>query len=142
MRYLTTYEKGNKNLLKIAMDDGTEKWVTTTSAVLAYVKKNFTKGEEAKFEMVKKNGQYHVTKILKVDKNSSKTEIPKPEISKSASAGYQKSPEDKEQIKRLSILSSASNAVATTMQGQVGDVNTLVDMIITVYERLYKKISE
>jgi hypothetical protein len=181
MKFLVAFTKGNKNLVKIAMDDGTEKWATTTPAVINYAKTNFVQNEEAKFEMTEKNGQYHVTKILKADgsgqssvppesksdpvefkctdcgaklkdgkykkcytcnqKNPVSTKSEEKTSSKTYSA-YQKSPEDKEQIKRLSVLSSSSNAVANALQGQIGDASTLAEMIIAVYEILYKKVSE
>jgi hypothetical protein len=51
-----------------------------------------------------------------------------------------KSPEDKEQIKRLSILSSAVKAVQA-VTGQV-DVNSLAEYVLNLYKEFYKKLSE
>lgn len=169
MKLLVAYTKGSKYLLKLGMDDGTEKWATTTSAVVDYAKKNFQMPCEAKFEMTEKNGQYHVSRVYKPGESASapvqtakddgkpKCELCGKELkdskykkcyecnkkaSESKTGTYSKSPEDKEQIKRLSVLSSASNAVSTAMQGQLGDAGALADMIIAVYEKLYKKVSE
>jgi len=52
---------------------------------------------------------------------------------------YQKSPEESEKIKRLSILSSVCTAVSA-IQGQV-DPNTLPTIIESLFDKFYKKIS-
>jgi hypothetical protein len=172
MKFLTAFTKGNKNLLKIALDDGTEKWATTTSAVLEYAKKNFKAKDDVKLEMTDKNGQYNITKISKIDNSSytttkeTPTETPKSEGFKCEDCGKvlkdgkykkcfdcnKKTPEKKigsqrndivgQSIEKQAMMKASAHAVATAMQGQIGDVNALADMIITVYERLYKKLSE
>ena len=66
MKFLVAFEKGGKSLLKLRFDDGTEKWAVTSKAVVDYAKAHFQKDEDAQFEMTEKNGQYTVTKILKI----------------------------------------------------------------------------
>jgi hypothetical protein len=45
-------------------------------------------------------------------------------------------------IEKQAMMKASAQAVATVMQGQVGDVDTLSDMIIKVYEKLLKKLIE
>jgi hypothetical protein len=172
MKLLVAYQKGSKNLLKIGMDDGAEKWATTTSAVVAYAKKNFKEGEEAKFEMTEKNGQYHVTKILKADGSSSSepTADPAPTEYKCSDCGAKlkdgkykkcyacnkKNPASKTEDKKTSykekpdsvgnsiekqaMMKAAANAVATGMQAQFQNADTLAEMIIVVYNKLLAEL--
>jgi len=170
MKLLIAYAKGNKNLLKIGFDDGTEKWATTSATVLEYAKTNFKNGDEAKFEMTNKNGQYFVTKIIKLDGSSSGAYTSTSPTASSTVSEFkcsicgktlkdgkhkkcftcnQKSPEpvkssseEGERRNKLGVLSASAQAVATAMQGQIGDAGALADMILVVYERLYKKIVE
>lgn len=53
---------------------------------------------------------------------------------------YVKDDATKRSIEKQSMLKAASDAVATAMQGQIGDVDTLGDMIIKLYEKLYAKL--
>lgn len=76
MKFIRTFVKDSKILIKIELDNGSPIWATTTSAVINYAKSNFKEGEVVKFEMVEKNGQYHITKILKADGTSSTTPAP------------------------------------------------------------------
>lgn len=169
MKLLVAYTKGSKNLLKIGMDDGTEKWATTTAEVVAYAKANFKPEEEAKFEMTEKNGQYHVTRVLKPGESASApastTSDGKPKCSdcgkelkdskykkcyecnkkntapKESKSGSYNSPEEQTRKNKLGIMSASAQAVATAMQGQLGDASALADMIITVYEKLLAKLN-
>ena len=74
MIYKTVYKKGNKFLAKIIFDDVGEKWCSTTSAVYNFAQKNFEEDEEVDVEYSVKNGQYSVSKIMKVGGGSKKTE--------------------------------------------------------------------
>jgi hypothetical protein len=53
---------------------------------------------------------------------------------------YVKDDATKRSIEKQSMMKSAADAVATAMQGQIGDVDTLGDMIIKLYEKLYSKL--
>ena len=168
MKLLVAYAKGNKNLLKIGLDDGTEKWATTTASILEFAKANFQKEEEAKFETTEKHGQITVTRIYKADgsKDSNSTS-PKP-VATPTTAEYKcsdcgkvlkdgkypkcfdcnkKNPAKASEprspsIERQAMMKASAQAVATALQGQVGDVSVLAEMIISVYEKLLKKIQE
>lgn len=86
MKYLIAYknDKG-KYLIKIGLDDGKEKWATTSEAVYTYAKANFKAKEDVEYEMTDKNGQYNVTKIMKKGQKSvTKTEPVKTESEKSS----------------------------------------------------------
>lgn len=56
---------------------------------------------------------------------------------KTGGKSYSKSPEDKEQIKRLGLIRSATVAIQT-LTGHVGDVNVLADMIDILAKKLYR----
>ena len=45
-------------------------------------------------------------------------------------------------IERQAMMKASADAVATAMQGQISDVDVLVTMIISVYDRLLAKITE
>ena len=66
-----------------------------------------------------------------------------PSKKKSSGRGYSKSPEDKEQIRRLSVLRAVAEAVQV-MTGQLGvnDIDILGTMMETLYDKFYEKVSE
>ena len=78
MRLLVVYKKGDKYLLKIALDDGKEKWMETTSAVYNFAKNNLKghnqdtnyPGDEVDIQYTEKNGQHNVTRISKKGANT------------------------------------------------------------------------
>jgi len=76
MTFLIAYknDKG-KYLIKIGLDNGKEKWATTSEAVYNYAKKNFKSKEEVEYEMTEKNGSYNVTKILKKGQKASSVPV-------------------------------------------------------------------
>lgn len=53
---------------------------------------------------------------------------------------YGKSPEEQENIKRMSLIKTAGDAVATCLQGQL-DVKVLGQAICELYDVLYNKIN-
>lgn len=67
MKFVTSYVKGNKYLLKIDFTgnnpDG--EWATTDTKVLNFAKNNFQKGDECNCEFEERNGQKYVTRITK-----------------------------------------------------------------------------
>ncbi len=165
MKFKKAFKKGKKYLLKIVLDNGDEKWATTTEKVYTYAKKNFKEDEEVGYDYTEKNGQYTVKKILKDGESSKETETKseaEPEFTceecgkvlkddkyekcytcnqkSRKSGGYSKSPEDKEQIKRLSILGSVSRMIIV-LQGHVDDADTLGEIVDSLYDRFYEKLS-
>jgi len=175
MKFLVGFTKGNKILLKIRLDDGTEKWMGTTQTVLDYAQKNLKKEEDVKLEKTEKNGQYFVTKIMKIETCSpAPVETPKAiapistepkcedcgKVLKDAKYTKcwecnKKNPAPKADkptggrtdaigtsIEKQAMMKASAQAIATTMQGQINDVNLLGDMIITLYEKLYKRLTE
>ena len=64
-----------------------------------------------------------------------------PSKKKGSSNSYSKSPEDKEQIRRLSVLRAVAEAIQV-MTGQIDNVDTLGTMMETLYDKFYKKVSE
>ena len=56
---------------------------------------------------------------------------------KTSKQSYSKSPEDKEQIKRLGLIRSATVGIAT-LTGHISDVDTLAGMIDTLAKKLYQ----
>ena len=178
MLYLVAYknDKG-KYLIKIGLDDGKEKWATTSEAVYNYAKKNFKAKEEVTYEMTEKDGKYDITKILKKGQTSApvatKTETPATEAPKSTEykcsdcgatlkdGKYKKcypcnkkNPATKktssgsqrdgvgQSIEKQAMMKASAMAVGNAFVGQVGDPDTLADMIIKVYEKLLKKLTE
>lgn len=145
-----------KKMVKVEIESGNPVWATCSDAVHAFAKKAFKEGDEVDIQYDQKNGQYFVTRITKPGQStytnkeeySPKTDFPKTTptniVNSNSTAkkytSYSKSPEDKEQIKRLSVLRAVSTAVQT-MTGQL-DANTLGDYIEELYRKLYKVVSE
>ena len=59
---------------------------------------------------------------------------------KTSGRGYSKSPEDKEQIKRLGLIRSATVGIQV-LTGHIDDVNVLADMINILAKKLYQTYS-
>jgi len=167
VKYLLTCKKDDKYLLKIKFDDGKEKWATTSEEVFNYAKANFKKDEEATYEMAEKNGQYHVTKILKVgavapkqeEKTSSTTTEHKCSDcgkvlkdgkytkcfecnKKNPAPREQKSKSTSDSIERQAMMKASAMAVGSTFVGNISNADTLADMIIVVYTKLLAKLRE
>lgn len=80
MKFKVAWQKGDKYLIKMGFDDGTEKWADTIEAVYNFAKKNFKPaskkdnydGEECGFEYTEENGKFNVTRIIKGGKSTKK----------------------------------------------------------------------
>jgi len=180
MKFKFAFKKGGKYLLKIILDDGKEKWASTTEKVFNYAKSNFKENEEVDYEYENKNGQYSVSKILKKGettekKTSTKSESTSTPDGKVCACGkkikndkYDKCytcnqknpakgssgrpdynsgapygsllPSEAERRNKLSTMSSCCEAIKV-LTGRVEDVNTLGDLIVNLYDKLYKKIA-
>jgi len=179
MLYLVAYknDKG-KYLIKLGLDDGKEKWASTSEAVYNYAKANFKAKEEAEFEMTEKDGKYNVTKILKKGQKASApvatTNIAPATEAKTAEYKCEdcgatlkdgkykkcypcnkKNPAPRKEstgggqrdavgqsIEKQAMMKASAMAVGNAFVGQVADIDTLADMIIKVYEKLLKKLTE
>jgi len=157
--FLVAFDKGGgKKLIKVKSIDGKETWATTSEAAFEYAKRTCVKDQEYEFQTEEKNGQLHIalvgkgnTKeevetvaepkcedcgaILKDNKYkkcytcNKKNPVPKTEEKKSCSTG--------ESIVKQCALKASCHAVATAMQGQIQDVETLGEMITKLYEKIY-----
>ncbi len=65
MQFLVAYQKGNKTLVKLVLDDGNEVWATCPEAVYNFAKKALKEKEEVNAEYEEKHGQYYVSRITK-----------------------------------------------------------------------------
>lgn len=73
MRFLFAFIKDGNNLVKIGMDDGKERWMTTSTAVYGFAKKALKGtdkqtgygGDEVKVEYTQDGGKYNCTRIEK-----------------------------------------------------------------------------
>jgi len=74
MRFLFAFIKDGNNLVKIGMDDGKERWMTTSTAVYGFAKKALKgtdkttgyAGDEVKVTYTEENGKYNATRIEKI----------------------------------------------------------------------------
>jgi len=168
MKFLVAFEKGDKKLLKIELDNGEQKWATCSGEVFNYAKSNFKSKDNAVFEMTEKAGQFNVTKISKVGGSTSTSSEPSSDTAKCSDCGAtlkdskykkcfscnKKSPAKTESkayegrsaevtasIIRQTVMKVSGDAVATAMVGQIGDVDALAEMICKLYDKLLEKIS-
>jgi len=176
MLYLVAYinDKG-KYLIKIGLDDGKEKWASTTEAVYNYAKANFKQKDEVEYDMTEKNGQYHVSRITKKGQKPAPVEekkTPAP-VETAKTTGYKcedcgkvlkdgkyqkcfecnkKNPAPAktggqrdavgQSIEKQAMMKASAMAVGSAFVGQVSDADVLAEMIIKVYEKLLKKLTE
>jgi hypothetical protein len=125
------------NFYKLGTDQKNSDWYGKTPEVEKFLT-GIIKGDEVNVKFEKKNGRNILTYITKTG------EAVSPEIAKNV--GKQpfvpyggKTPEQSEQIKRLSILGSAANA-AKALTGQVNE-ESLIRFIETFYDKFYGKVS-
>jgi hypothetical protein len=167
MRFLFAFIKDEKNLVKIAMDDGKERWMETSKAVYGFAKKALKgsekggyKGDEVKVTYTEENGKYNCTRIEKIGGSSaskSATTDGKPKCSdcgkelkddkyKKCYTCNKKNPSPKttdrtsavnESIKRQAIGHMTSRSLVA-LQGTL-DPNTIQDIIRTLY-KLYTEL--
>ena len=162
MKFKLAVKKNNKFLIKMVLDDGQEKWATTSQAVFNFAKNNFKEGDDADFVYRVDNNQYFVDRINKpgykqetqsggYNPNPSSQDSgqkpapssPQKTYSPYNSGDYMKprTPEEAERMTRLSILSSVCEAIKV-FSGTINDANTLWEMVETIYNDAYKKITE
>jgi predicted RNA-binding Zn-ribbon protein involved in translation (DUF1610 family) len=79
MKFKIAIAKSGKYLLKIELDNGEEKWATTSEAVYNFTKSAFKEGDTIGLDYIEKNGQYHVNRVTKDGKVTSKKEVEKEE---------------------------------------------------------------
>jgi len=79
MKYKIAIAKSGKYLLKIELDNGEEKWATTSEMVYNFAKTAFKEDDVIGLDYIEKNGQYHVNRITKDGKVTSKKEVEKEE---------------------------------------------------------------
>lgn len=164
-------DKG-KFLVKMEFEAGKEKWATTSEAVVNYAKTNFKANEDVDVEYTEKNGSYSVSRITKKGSApapvEAKTEAPKSSEHTCEDCGAvlkdgkykkcytcnKKNPAPKKEssggqrdavgqsIEKQAMMKASAMAVGNAFVGQIGDVDTLADMIIKVYEKLLRKLTE
>jgi uncharacterized protein YabE (DUF348 family) len=171
MLYLVAYQNKGKNLLKLQLDDGTEKWASTSEAVYNYAKSNLKAKDEVDVEMTKTNGQINVTRINKKGEKVSEPVISKTEGTNAPytcidcgkvlkDGKYQKcfecnkkNPVKKEgkkevtgnvgrSIEKQAMMKASAMAVGSTFVGQIPDAGVLADMIIVVYRKLLEELTK
>jgi hypothetical protein len=132
----------NGLMLKIGEDSSSAVWYFMSDKVKEFSDKLELNTEvEIKFNE-EKSGDKRIT-FLTVNKGASKENVTHTSHQNTTSnIDYQKmkNPQESDQIKKLSVLSTSALAVATAMQGQL-TVDTLGDMTCTLFDKLYKKVS-
>lgn len=163
MKYLFTAKSKTEEKWLLKVHNGTkETWLVCTEAVHNYAKKSIKKNDDV--ETVEEGGV--VTKISKVGGTTTTTApaattgptcedcgaplknpkykkcftCNKKNPAKTETKTFQRSPEVQDSIKRQAVMKAAADAVATAMQGQVGDVGTLGEMIVALYKKLLPEV--
>jgi hypothetical protein len=65
MKFKLAVFKNKKYLIKMVLDDGQEKWGSTSQAVFNFAKANFKEGDDADFVYKVENNQYLIDRINK-----------------------------------------------------------------------------
>jgi hypothetical protein len=189
MKFVTTYVKGNKYLLKVDFGNNPDgEWATTDEKVLNFAKTTFKAGDECNCEFEERNGQKHITRIYKggasqhKEKKETKPTTPSEDGKKHCACGaeiknpnynqcyacnknkkenpapqttpeqgktntnfypgdYLKphNPEAVERMTRLSVLTSASQAVGA-MVGMLNNADIVVETVIAIYHKLLEEV--
>jgi hypothetical protein len=118
-------------------------WFWLDATVQGYTK-NLVTGDELDLKIVDKEGKDTVIFIKKLS-DAPKGTVEKGVIPSMAilkpSVGYTgKSPEERNDIRNQAIMKASAEAVSRAMQGQV-DIQTLGDMIISLFDRLRDKLN-
>ena len=165
MKYITAYKKGKKALLKIKLDDGSDKWMETTDAVLNFAKKNFDENDEVNVEYTEKNGKYKASRVTSPGKASKKApedstvknvcedcgkELKDDRYTKCYSCNKKAPKEektskkttnttDKDELIKREAIAHATSRVMIGLQGQI-DVNNCTDIFETIYNNILKLV--
>lgn len=133
----TNFEEGDKCGLEYTIDDNEQYHVTRISKDEKSTKKVDNKVAKTQTQDSSKPTCIDCGKELKDAKYEKCYACNQKNPSKKTSGGgYSKSPEDKEQIKKLAIIRSATVAIQT-LTGHIEDIDTLASMIDTLAKKLY-----
>ena len=146
----TTLPTNPKNSICVEVE-GKDTWYECSAEVKSYAQQNFKSGEQCEVTKENRDGKEFVTKIFRPGQGgaavaSSPASTPAAQAQQAQkqaepkSTGYAKSPEDSKQIRRLSVLSSAANAL-TGIQSQL-DPNTLPEYLVALYNRLLAEVEK
>ncbi len=165
MRFLHACEKNGVALIRIAMDDGTERWMETSKAVLNFARKVLKgnnketgyKGDEVKVTYTQENGKYNCTRIEKIGETSVKNKQQPKYTCETCGVALKdnkykkcyncnKKSQTKETIssdKDLINRQNANHATSRTLialQGHV-DPNNVLDLIDIIHAKYMEKIN-
>jgi len=130
------FKEGDKCGLEYTIDDNEQYNVTRINKEGKSTKK--TGSEATKSENTGKPKCIDCGKELKDSKYSKCYECNQKNPSKkTGGSSYSKSPADKEQIKKLAIIRSATVAIQT-LTGHISDVGVLAEMLDTLAKKLYQ----
>lgn len=157
------------NMFKATVD-GKSQWVHCPQNVKNFAGKAFQSGQPISMDATFANNHYTATRVTSVDGGQPEqtppqvqqavnpppqqysqpaqvqnTHVPQAQVSNSGLRAPSKyrdpvTPEESDRMCRLSVLSSVSQAVST-LQGQV-DVNTIGDVMLSLYDKCLAKIKE
>jgi hypothetical protein len=126
------------NFYKIGVDQKSSEWYGKTPAVEQFLS-GINKGDEVNIKSEKKNGRNILNYISKTGEAVSPEKVTVHQDKPPFIPYGGKTPEQSEQIKRLSILGSACNAVKA-LTGQI-DQEGLINFVEKFYDKFYGKIS-
>ena len=147
-----------KDMIKVN-ENGTEKWYDCEKAAKGFAKSNFKEATCNKENKVLEEGSEIELTIETRDNKPFVTQVRRPgqgaytpPAASSAPAGTgapapykpsygQKTPEESEKITRLSVMSSATQAVSV-LTGQIQDPNQLADIVVALYTRMLAEIKK
>ena len=129
-----------KDMMKYKVN-GEEKWGACSPVVKKFAGGAFKEGDACNITVEgEKEGMANITRVEKVGGASAPASGGSSTTSTSSKKYGSKTPEESEKITRLSVLSSATKAVQT-LTGQV-DVNTLEEVVVSLYNSLLKEVKK
>jgi len=120
----------DKQFYKVSEDPASKEWYGATDAVKRYIGNNVNVGDEVEIKFEEQNGKRILTHILVTKKSERINNIE-----------YQrpKTPEEREEIKKLSVLSSTCEAIRS-MAGQFQTIQDLETTVLKLYNTLISKL--
>lgn len=147
-----------KDMVKV-LENGKDVWYNCDKAAKGFASKAFKEGDEVELVIEQRGNDPFVTQVRRPGGhvpaqqpyNGASQAAPStaPQAAPAqAAAPYQakpaygqKSPEESEKITRLSVMSSATQAVQV-MTGQINDPNVLGDVVVSLYNRMLAEIKK
>ena len=146
MKFVKAAFKPDVHMIQVQVS-GKDKpqWYACDQKVKTFAKNSFAEGDDIELTIEKREGKDYVTKVSRPGQASApQSQAPASEPAKyTPNTGKYgaKTPEESEKITRLSVMSSAAQAIQVAT-GQITDPKILADAVIVLYRAMLAEIKK